>query len=264
MPPASGITDARFPGPRKGKARLIRPLSCPRSHVLFLPCDTQVTQPYRAKEDYMDQQLEFTYEPEDSFFPDEISERISREGADNVSTHDLASLVFADKAPEAIEVLHSMVSGNGDIKNLPTDNMATVAAMELLRRISSNKACRSPEEVFRLIQHYAYDSPYQEVFGIISLNGAHEVIRPVVITHGLLNRTLIAPRECFLPAIQDHAAALVLFHTHPSGNTEPSSDDLETTYRLRKAGQILGIEILDHILVTKTGYHSMAESGELL
>lgn len=219
----------------------------------------------RAKEIKMNvQQLEFIYDNVDHILPEEISERIASDGADTVSTADLATLLFEDKAAEAISALQSLVSGNGDIRSIPTQNASTAAAIELLRRIFVNRNCRGPEDIYRLVQHYAYESPYQEVFGVVTLNGAHEIIRPVPITRGLLNRTLIHPRECFLPAIQDHAAAVICWHLHPSGNTEPSSDDLDVTLRLRRAGQLLGIELLDHIVISKTGYHSMSESGELL
>ena len=209
------------------------------------------------------QQLEFEYDCEEHILPEEIRERIKADGADSVSTSDLATLLFESRAVEAIDALQAMASGNGDVRSIPTGSVQTMAALELLRRIFTNRSCRSPKDVYRLVQHYAYESPYQEVFGVVTLNGAHEVIRPVLITRGLLNRTLIAPRECFLPAIEDHAAAVIAFHLHPSGNTEPSSDDLDVTYRLRRAGQVLGIELLDHIIIAKDGYHSMSENGEL-
>lgn len=209
------------------------------------------------------QQLEFNYDFVEHILPEEIRERIEADGADSVSTHDLATLLFEDRASEAIDALQAMTSGSRDIRSVPTGNVQTMAALELLRRIFTNRSCRGPEDIYRLVQHYAYESPYQEVFGVVTLNGAHEIIRPVLITRGLLNRTLIAPRECFLPAIEDHAAAVIAFHLHPSGNTEPSSDDLDVTYRLRKAGQVLGIELLDHVVIAKDGYHSMSENGEL-
>ena len=209
------------------------------------------------------QQLEFEYGWIDTA-PESVSERIKSEGADNISTHDLAHLLFSDHASEAIEALQMMVSGNGDIRSVPTSDVRTAASLELLRRIISNRVCHGPEDAYRLVQHFAFENPYQEVFGIITLNGAHEVIRTHLISKGLLNRTLIHPRECFVPAITDHAAAGLIFHTHPSGNTEPSSDDLDVTLRLRRAGQLLGIEILDHIIVSQNGYRSLAESGELI
>ena len=210
------------------------------------------------------QQFEFCYESEQHILPEEISEKIAAEGADAVSTSDLATLLFAGKAAEAIDALQAMVSGNGDILSIPTDNSRTVAALELLRRIFSNRSCRGPSEIFQFVRHYAYESPSQEVFLVVLLNGAHEFIKTVLVSKGLVNRSLCHPREVFAEPLMERATAVVLCHNHPSGNLEPSTDDLDVTLRLRRAGQLLGIEVLDHIIFSQTEYRSLAESGELL
>ena len=96
------------------------------------------------------------------------------------------------------------------------------------------------------------------------LNGAHELMGVNVVTVGLVNRTIVHPREVFSEPIKLRATAIVLAHNHPSGNLEPSPDDLEVTLRIRKAGLLLGIEVLDHIIFSTDDYMSMAESGEML
>ena len=75
---------------------------------------------------------------------------------------------------------------------------------------------------------------------------------------------MVHPREVFSEPLKMRATAIVLAHNHPSGNLDPSPDDLEVTYRIRKAGLLLGIAVLDHIIFNTEGYLSMMESGELL
>lgn len=123
-------------------------------------------------------------------------------------------------------------------------------------------ACRNPQSVFDYLRPYGKEE--QEHFIVLMLDGAHKIKNVKVVSIGLVNRTLVHPREVFAPAIDNRSTAIILAHNHPSGNLEPSSDDLETTYRLKKAGQMLGIEVLDHIIFSASDYRSLAESGELL
>lgn len=102
-----------------------------------------------------------------------------------------------------------------------------------------------------------------EGFYVISLNSAHEVIRVRTVTKGTLNRTLIHPREVFRGAIRDNAAGIILAHNHPSGSLEPSSDDDTITCRLVDAGQVIGIPVLDHVIVSRSGYFSYLEQDRL-
>ncbi len=99
----------------------------------------------------------------------------------------------------------------------------------------------------------------QEVFAVVTLNGAHEIIRYHEVTIGLANQTQMHPRECFLPAIKDVAVGVILAHNHPSGSCDPSTDDLLTTRRLVDAGHLLGIPVLDHLIVTATSHISLRE-----
>jgi DNA repair protein RadC len=102
----------------------------------------------------------------------------------------------------------------------------------------------------------------QEAFVCISLDGAHQVTKVRVISLGLINRTVVHPREVYVGAIEDRAAAIILCHNHPSGNLEPSNEDHEITQRLKKAGEIIGIPVLDHVILGKgKEYYSFLESG---
>ena len=100
--------------------------------------------------------------------------------------------------------------------------------------------------------------------GVVPLSdGAGEVIDRRVVTIGILNQSLVHPREVFVDAITDRAASVILVHNHPSGSLDPSTQDLGITRQLAEAGSILGIRVLDHIIVTKNGYASLKELGHL-
>jgi DNA repair protein RadC len=98
---------------------------------------------------------------------------------------------------------------------------------------------------------------------VLTLDGQHSVIRVIIVSIGIANRTLVHPREVFIPAIKDNACGVILAHNHPSGNIEPSQEDQEITTRLCKAGEILDISVLDHVIITKNGYYSFLEEGNL-
>lgn len=137
------------------------------------------------------------------------------------------------------------------------------AALEYSRRIMLPGAgkVREPQDILKAVNHYA-DRP-QEYFLCLSLNGAHEISHIRVVSIGLVNRTMVHPREVFAQPVQDRAAAVICAHNHPSGNTEPSKEDADVTRILKNAGRILGIELLDHIIFSTKGYYSFAENGEL-
>ena len=155
-----------------------------------------------------------------------------------------------------------------DIASIPGIGAAKAASicacLELGRRFSFNKArpCKDPLSVFEIVRHYG-DRP-QEHFIEILLNGAYELMGVNLVTVGLVNRTLVHPREVFAEPLKARATAIILAHNHPSGNLESSPDDLDITFRMRKAGKLLGIDVLDHIIFSSDNYHSLMESGELI
>lgn len=119
-----------------------------------------------------------------------------------------------------------------------------------------------PSEAAQILRRF--ERKRQEYFIALTLDAAHRVIRGYVVTIGILNRTLVHPREIFYPAIKDNAAAIVVGHTHPSGQCEPSAEDRLVTKRLQEAGELLGIPVLDHLVVGENGaYYSFLEHGEL-
>jgi DNA repair protein RadC len=101
----------------------------------------------------------------------------------------------------------------------------------------------------------------QEHFVCISLNGANEVIEKRIVTIGLLNMSPVHPREVFADVLVDRAAAVIFVHNHPSGDLQPSDADLKMHEQLTEAGNILGIRVLDHIIISRRGYLSFQETG---
>ncbi len=135
------------------------------------------------------------------------------------------------------------------------------SALELGRRRHECKGTliKTPEDFIPLVTHYTTRN--QEYFLCASLNGAHEVLEIRVVTMGLLNRTVVHPREVYAEPLKDRAAAIIICHNHPSGQLSPSSEDIDVTDRIRKSGEILGIRLLDHLIITKNGYFSFVENG---
>ncbi len=113
----------------------------------------------------------------------------------------------------------------------------------------------SPSDAYAVLKRYT--NARTERFLIVLLNGAHDVVSTRIITIGLLSRTLVHPREVFRPAIVENAAAIVLSHNHPSNRLDPSREDLDISKRLQDAGEILGIPVLDHIIIGRSGFYSL-------
>ena len=93
------------------------------------------------------------------------------------------------------------------------------------------------------------------------MNGANEMLEKRIVTIGLLDKSLVHPRDVFADVISDRAAAVIFAHNHPSGEVQPSDEDLTTQQRLVDAAKLLGIRVLDHLIVSKKGYFSFQEAG---
>jgi DNA repair protein RadC len=121
---------------------------------------------------------------------------------------------------------------------------------------------RSPRDVFAFMQPYA-EREVVESFWILPLDSQHRLTGagPTVITRGILNSSLVHPREVFLAAIAASAAAVILVHNHPSGDPTPSGDDRLVTEQLVAAGRLLDIPVHDHVIIGRDRYVSLAEAG---
>jgi len=170
---------------------------------------------------------------------------------------ELLNLLDRNNGIPSVEEL-SRLSGMGNSKAC-----AIAAMLEFGRRRWGLSGCvvRHPSEIFSLVRHNA--DRKQERFVSVSMNGAHEVLAVRVVTVGLVNRTIVHPREVFADLIQDRASSFVVAHNHPSGQLSPSPEDNEITDRLGKAARILGLNFLDHLIFSQTDFYSYRQSGKL-
>ncbi len=130
-----------------------------------------------------------------------------------------------------------------------------LAALELSRRFlidSEQPIIDSPEKAVEQLADIR--DKKQEHFVVMTLDGANRLIAKRIITIGTLTSSLVHPREVFADAITDRAASIIVAHNHPSGNPVASQDDINVSIRLQKVGEILGINMIDHLVVTKDGF----------
>ncbi|MBK6291148.1 MAG: DNA repair protein RadC [Ignavibacteria bacterium] len=211
---------------------------------------------------------------------DRPRERLIRHGSQALSTQELLALLInvgtpgASAAEIANDVLRRFptltdlagrdVAELRAIHGMGTAKAATLcAAFELAHRIqaepfSDRTMITSPAVLAKLMaprmRHLR-----TECFHVVLLNSANQVMRDVAVSDGSLNAVLIHPREVFRLAIAENCAAVILVHNHPSGNTEPSKEDITITRQLVDAGRIVDIRVLDHIIIGGDAYTSLAE-----
>jgi len=209
-------------------------------------------------------------------------ERMARGGAVALSDAELVALLIEPgrRGKSSLDIAREIVADGllslarrewipgKPVGSLGASRVARIgAALELGRRIAALSATSAepigdPEEVApRLIARYAHH--VQETLGAIYLDSRNRIIRERVIFVGTLNSSTVAPRDVFRFALTDHAAAVIVFHNHPSGDPSPSKPDLVFTRKLLESGEALGVDVLDHVIVSASGYVSMKERGFL-
>lgn len=142
-----------------------------------------------------------------------------------------------------------------------------LAALEIGRRVLSSRPrerlqITSPREAAQFLMPEFSARPVEQ-FGLLMLDTRHRVIRTAVLTVGSLDGTAVQPREVFRQALMASAAAVVLFHNHPSGDPQPSGEDVELTRRMVAAGLLMGVQVIDHVVLGDGRYCSLQESGYL-
>ncbi len=210
-------------------------------------------------------------------------ERLLEAGPSTLSDGELLGLLLGIGSREktAVELAGEVISEAGGLHGLYDVNAhelmevngigeakacIILAAVELGRRIGQVRnpgrpMISSPADVDRLLRGRIANLD-RENFVVVLLNTKNEVIGTPLVSVGTLSASLVHPREVFKPAIRASAASVVLAHNHPSGKVEPSREDREITRRLGESAEILGIEVLDHVIVGD-GYYSMKEHGML-
>lgn len=148
----------------------------------------------------------------------------------------------------------------------PAQGIRLAAALELARRIGedgppADPSLRTPQDVFEITADLRHCR--RERFQGLYLNTRQRLLARETISVGSLNASIVHPREVFAPALGHRAASVVVVHNHPSGETDPSEDDLAITRRLEEAGRILGVHLLDHVIVGRNGFTSLKEAGHL-
>jgi DNA repair protein RadC len=156
----------------------------------------------------------------------------------------------------------SAVTGVG-----PARSTRLAATFEIGRRIESSSCARrprlrSPSEV---AAHFApaMRDLQREIFRVVLLNSASRIIRDFTASEGGLAASIVEPRIVFRRAILSHAASIICLHNHPSGNLEPSPEDLRITRQLVSAGSVVGVPLRDHVIIAGDGYTSLAERGHI-
>jgi DNA repair protein RadC len=211
-------------------------------------------------------------------------ECLLRDGAESLSDAQLIAILLRVGRPDssAIHVAMELLQQSGGLQGLANrgiDELCRVpgvgpakaaqlkAALELGKRalstpLSTGRRIGSSADLF---QHYypLLRDVRRELFKIILLDAKHAVIRDDTVSEGSLTLSIVHPREVFSLAIREAAAAVIFLHNHPSGDPQPSHEDRELTERLVAAGELLGIQVLDHLIIGDGRYVSFADHGWL-
>lgn len=215
---------------------------------------------------------------------DRPREKLLQHGAGALGDNELIALIVGSgtRGQDALGVANALLRHGGGLHGLTrvsADALAMVggvgraraaqvlAAVELGRRTlrrgpGARIQLRTPQDAagYLLPAHGAHPV---EQFGLVLLDTRHRVLRTKIVASGTLNTTIVHPRDVFREAVLGGAAAVVVFHNHPSGDPTPSQDDIELTRRLRAAGVLMGIEVVDHIVLADARYCSLKEMGQI-
>jgi DNA repair protein RadC len=190
---------------------------------------------------------------------------------------DLVAALFEKQDTLEPQVKAAKILNQGSLTETPYEELISgigltmhetarlIAAVELSKRLSTKaekekKVINTPIDVYHLLRdEMAYLE--QEHCLALALNIKNRPIDKYTVSIGTLNSSIVAPRDVFKKALRINAASLIVVHNHPSGDPTPSVEDVELTKRLRDAGKILGIEVVDHVIIAKNGFSSLKEKG---
>lgn len=215
---------------------------------------------------------------------DRPREKLERLGVRGLGDNELLALVIGtgSREADALGVANQLIEHAGGLHGLtrmgldylrvvsgvgPARAARILAAVELGRRTLIRGAAERPQLLTpRQLAAYLlpqYGAGSVEQFGIVMLDTKQRVIRIRIVSTGSLDSTVVHPREVFREAASASAAAIVLFHNHPSGDPTPSADDLALTTRMVTAGGIMGIDVIDHLILADQRYFSLVEAGRM-
>jgi DNA repair protein RadC len=215
---------------------------------------------------------------------DRPREKLLRHGVAALGDNELVALVFGSggRRGGALALANELLAARGGLHGVlrsTCDELARIAgigraraaqitaALELGRRTLAHAPevrpkVRSPRDAASYLMP-AFGARPVEQFGVVLLDSQHRIIRTTVLAVGTLNATIVEPRDVFREAALGRAAALVIFHNHPSGDPTPSPADVDLTRRLAAAGVLMGIEVVDHLILGDVRYCSFKEMGQL-
>jgi DNA repair protein RadC len=213
---------------------------------------------------------------------DRPRERLLSRGGTSLSDAELLATLLGSgtRGASALDVAHALLAAYGDLASLgraeasdlaahrgvgPAKACALAAALEIGRRAQtprpSRPAMRAAADVFAFygprLSHLR-----REVFHVMCLDTRHRLLRDARVVEGGLTTCSVLPREVFAPAMREGAPAVVFVHNHPSGDPQPSKEDLALTARLKRAGAVLGIRALDHVIIGEGRYVSLVDEGQ--
>ena len=212
-------------------------------------------------------------------------ERLINDGVDKLNNEELLAIILKSgyHGASSKDIANTLLSKIGGIKKLNTINyeklknmkgIGSVKACTLLSCIELGKRINNEIELFKGVKLNKVDLVYkyyrdrigdklQEYFYVAYLDNLKRVIDDKLLFIGTINYSLVHPREVFKEAYELSASAIILVHNHPGGNPIPSKQDIETTNNLIKAGEVLGIKVIDHVIISKNNYYSFLENGDI-
>ena len=206
-------------------------------------------------------------------------EKLEKYGADKLATYELLAILLRTGTREmnvcelskkiirkfGVDVHKINFSELKKIHGLGTAKaLEIIACFELGKRFLKDKKSTlllSPKDVWENLRDIRNNK--KEHFVVFYLDARNQEIQREIISVGILNANLVHPREVFEPAVRNNTVQILVSHNHPSGDTSPSGDDMEVTRRLVEAGKILGIEIIDHVIVSQNSFFSLKGEGLL-
>jgi len=216
---------------------------------------------------------------------DRPREKLTAKGADFLADSELLAIIIGSgsRKKNALDLARSLLNRFDDIAGIESASVEEIlsvhgigpgkaaslkAALELGRRFTSSAKAtkagpiRSAEDVYTLYLS-SMKNRKKEIFSVMLLNARNRLIKTVTISEGALTGTIVHPREVFNPAIRESANSVVFTHNHPSGDPEPSDEDIALTRRLVDAGNIMGIRVVDHLIIGDNRYYSFADNDML-
>lgn len=216
---------------------------------------------------------------------DRPREKLAAKGANYLADSELLAIILGSGSREknAIDLARSLLNRFDDIAGIELASVEEIcsmrgigpgkatslkAALELGRRFTSSSKLakagpiRTAEDVYTLYIA-SMKNLKKEIFSVMLLNAKNRLMKTITISEGALTETIVHPREVFNPAIRESAHGVVFTHNHPSGDPEPSNEDIILTRRLVEAGVVVGIKVIDHLIIGDDSYYSFADHDML-